>query len=925
MAQTLLSSFGKSGENLGLQTLAYDIDDTSHLSKYFSITEFDSILTAGRNPVAFNGSDYLANNSEIKVECLDSNGNSLFIEQIKSANSQFTDSSRFVISIHIYAEAYNGPGKLILAGVTKKGELVRWIGKITIDKTLTNKSKVRFYSTPTISARSLLYPVVNLDYYSQAIPPVSYKYPSATAVLTGVVYTIDITNGGSGYTSPPNVNISGNAAATATIQGGIVNSIVITNNGTGYTSDPTVTFSGGNPSTIATANANFQYAVKSITIINGGSGYATPPAVLITGPATAVAEITNGAVTNITVTDGGYGYSYIPSVGFSDPRASSANSTVINIPVSFAASCHAFAATPHSNTNILTVDRKRTEVDYRIVADIPESYTYPSMLPTGSFNTQMEGSSITINVTKILLPPSQRETIAIDTNIVNKTFVIKKVIDSKTIILNDPFYYKIGKDKIITDIAEATFTSSYNFVQYNTNKESNLLHQSDITSKPVPVQASYAEIIYRNIKPYSGFVARHKLYKRSLAHPGGFQLVSDEPLKSLEILSDNITFNKAYPHIGSFYNQFHAEKYWISSDPSVISITAKTFPINSGYIHATNLSDLDGGAYIIVKTDSIGIDQDNVYYPYNQAEFNDLSGSSYNSNFISLKKNILYVLSTNVIMEKNLSDTTANISFYFTSSIPEIKLEKTFNSNYGLKLGEVSTTDHTKIKYFSGNQVIYFTPSQDYYGTLVVVPYHCNVTLSDVSLKIYGDYGFSPDLLLINIPFPVNVKNEAFELKAELFDVNSNMVFSDLKTNQTFDITGDSINTTSNLSSVAFNSSDPTSATNVTTTIISSINATDNLYLPNLQLSAGKPSRLVGWIFPDGSPDSNKLIYTNISDLSRIGQEYINLTTVSNGISSTARSISVKYTGSVVNDGTLTGPFGRRIWIDSAGSKTTYS
>ncbi len=67
---------------------------------------------------------------------------------------------------------------------------------------------------------------------------------TATAtVASGAVTGFTITNGGTGYTSAPNVTIEGNgtgATATATVSGGKITSITIVNGGTGYTSAPTV-------------------------------------------------------------------------------------------------------------------------------------------------------------------------------------------------------------------------------------------------------------------------------------------------------------------------------------------------------------------------------------------------------------------------------------------------------------------------------------------------------------------------------------------------------------------------------------------------------------------------------------------------------------------------------------------------------------
>jgi hypothetical protein len=67
----------------------------------------------------------------------------------------------------------------------------------------------------------------------------------------GVLVSIAVTAGGSGYTSAPTVSFTGGggtgAAATAVIdpQTGKVIAVIVTNNGSGYTSAPAVSFTGG--------------------------------------------------------------------------------------------------------------------------------------------------------------------------------------------------------------------------------------------------------------------------------------------------------------------------------------------------------------------------------------------------------------------------------------------------------------------------------------------------------------------------------------------------------------------------------------------------------------------------------------------------------------------------------------------------------
>jgi hypothetical protein len=84
-------------------------------------------------------------------------------------------------------------------------------------------------------------------------------FDGTNLVRVGSVATIEVTAGGSGYSSAPTVTIGPpnqtggiQATAEATISGGIVTAITITEPGTGYTSVPTITFSSGAATATAT-------------------------------------------------------------------------------------------------------------------------------------------------------------------------------------------------------------------------------------------------------------------------------------------------------------------------------------------------------------------------------------------------------------------------------------------------------------------------------------------------------------------------------------------------------------------------------------------------------------------------------------------------------------------------------------------------
>jgi hypothetical protein len=156
---------------------------------------------------------------------------------------------------------------------------------------------------------------------------------TATAVVTnGVVTAINLTSGGSGYTTPPSVNLISGTGATASaslLVNGTVTGVTITNSGAGYTSAPTVTFSApGGTGTTATGTANIDAAgrVTSVTITNAGSGYTSDPIVTFSAApaggttATGAGIYSGQSIGSVSIGSGGANYTYAPAVTFSAPQ-----------------------------------------------------------------------------------------------------------------------------------------------------------------------------------------------------------------------------------------------------------------------------------------------------------------------------------------------------------------------------------------------------------------------------------------------------------------------------------------------------------------------------------------------------------------------------------------------------------------------------
>ena len=212
------------------------------------------------------------------------------------------------------------------------------------------------------------------------------------ARTTGGLVKIYVTTGGTNYTSPPTVTITGGNGATAQahIAGKRVESVAIVSAGTGFTGTPTIAFSGGGGTGAAATAYAYTGALRPISffkgrfsdlygvdgmgrgfrwngsdaaveriglhkpaagpavtqstsavvghisriqLVQGGAGYHAPPTVTLTGgspstPATARALISNGRVSSIIVTNRGVGYQSPPSVSFSGGIGTGAAFTV---------------------------------------------------------------------------------------------------------------------------------------------------------------------------------------------------------------------------------------------------------------------------------------------------------------------------------------------------------------------------------------------------------------------------------------------------------------------------------------------------------------------------------------------------------------------------------------------------------------------
>lgn len=201
-----------------------------------------------------------------------------------------------------------------------------------------------YHSTPTLvitdptgDGNGLLYDI-ELDAWPDAVTVTSAGsgYKSQPAALTGVpLSTIEVENGGSGYTvnplvsvEPPDLSLAlgGRTALVSAFIGASIREVRIIDGGLGYTTPVTVnvTGGGGGSGAVIAVAVDAAGVVVAADIIDAGYGYTSAPTLTVVGGAGtgAILECTvEGAdsVVKLVITDPGHGYTRRPDITIVPP------------------------------------------------------------------------------------------------------------------------------------------------------------------------------------------------------------------------------------------------------------------------------------------------------------------------------------------------------------------------------------------------------------------------------------------------------------------------------------------------------------------------------------------------------------------------------------------------------------------------------
>ena len=438
---------------------------------------------------------------------------------------------------------------------------------------------------------------------------------------------------------------------------------------------------------------------------------------------------------------------------------------------SVSGSAYTIAYYPSKDFNILTSPYRKNALDYRLIDN------------TANFSSSFKNFDVTLYVNKIKDFNSKNEISISDT----ASIKIKDVKNSTTLLLETPYVYNSKNG--IAEISDAKYILNLNYdFTYNSASfgETNRIKEySDIYGNTRYKKYSYVNIIYKNLSTFSGKIAKHRIYRKSLNLSGDYELILDETITQNEILRDPFTPNKNFENLGSFYNQFHIDNFWFTSSANLSITSDNTTFVDGLKINGNNLT---GTEYIITKVNSVFQNRNATYLPYDGS----VTGSAFDCNFIKLYKDTNYTLTFNAFIQDTLKTPTSKLNFYLKSSISTLQNDLNYDSSKGLKIASLDFNSNDYVKNSGKLQSFDFKLSNDLAGcTLVIYPEGISeTTISNISLKISEQLGYTSDGYFTRILFPISTAGEIFEIKGELYDNNGILTYSNLNVIKTIDPDG---------------------------------------------------------------------------------------------------------------------------------------
>ena len=516
-------------------------------SNFFNITEFPTPLQGGKNSFLIAGSAKLLDFTELKIDIIDSEGNSVYHEPVRD----YLEGNMRRISVEVYDTNAPGSGYLYIVGEAhpERNEVppvwqgvynVRYVRPISINTTQVNTQPIFFYKQPRIRGREIT------KAFIEELPA------SASYQLSGSV-TITATDPGSETT---------------------------------YTADEVDEETEHNPS-VSTAGSdqigNFIKTYKNKRENKRSVG--AQPTVLALGsiqrrasPETPSHTITINNLESSPENDDSKATSAFVGgkITIQSPKVDESTFPIGGNP--FIRTAEVYSSNIQEFVNSTTI--------------IPEEPFTLSVLPTqtnqsasGYFDPDFDSYSVWANVTpggRVLdtfLPAnaSPAQPNSEHTDETGGVWIWSTITDPSRIPREEDAggnatidYYGWTASGSLDEDQLQNATTKYNV---------SMLPNSNVTMSILPTPGksltgiylrSYVDFSCVNMRTFSGDIFRMKVYGKIRGALTDFEILYDSPIESPQVLIDPYSVD-GFTNVGYFYSQSIVDSYWASSSNSTIT------------------------------------------------------------------------------------------------------------------------------------------------------------------------------------------------------------------------------------------------------------------------------------------------------------------------------------------------------------------
>lgn len=553
------------------------IVDGVYDSEYFKITEFKNTFTGGKNGFLIEGSPFLKETTEVKLEILDANGNPVYYE-IAKGNPQYYESTSILVSVYIYNDTPVGPAKITILGEAKtyndNGVIrnipdewtgvynVKWEREFKINRTLPNIDRVRFKYRPEIEVTEL-----------------------SGSVFIAQIEEIIQYGTGSGYAVAPEIG----TVMSNKYYGDVLYKITTT--GSSVTETPQNEFWVDVPSELIKKKKTNNYRYYQLfkcdgigNIVYDGNYYVLPTF------AETLVSTYGLTIGGIRLFDDATATFYI----LSGPVETTAENPVFIGPVSISVDAFNNPLAQCSGTGTLQNVQP-------LLGNLEEEPYVPftsSILVTQDAVSKFPGQSI--------LAP--KITIA-SASIYNEE--VFQFLSDTELLIKKP-YTVDGK---VSEFDSFEYTMSYNSI-------TNFTESAELSS--------YAQFTINNLNTYVGDVARVKVFYKPTRTITNFELLDDLRVDSVELLRE--LFSGSYIEYGRFTGSI--EPYWVTSSNEDYSFNITGEKVFAGVAISQITPTTE--SFVLQTSESFSLNRDEEYTFYTNIQYTgDITSDTYFKAYIS--------------------------------------------------------------------------------------------------------------------------------------------------------------------------------------------------------------------------------------------------------------------------------------------------